>query len=100
MSGGHFKYRDASLLSEITDCGSDLNANPLEDRELSALLIDILQLVHDYDWYASGDTSRKDWVTAKDEFKDKWFKQDRNDRLSEIIQKRLDEVADELKEML
>lgn len=66
MSGGCYGYHDISLKNEI---GSD----DFEDIEVHDLVMDVLDLIHDYDWYQECDTSREDYLKAKDEFKKKWF---------------------------
>ena len=55
MSGGRFDYLDLSLKNEIFGW-SEKCYNVLEDVELSELVWDVLDLLHDYDWYISGDT--------------------------------------------
>ena len=44
-----------------------------EDREISELVWDILNLIHDYDLYVSNDTCKETYLKAKAEFKRKWF---------------------------
>lgn len=99
MSGGHFNYQDSSLKSEIFGYG-DQPSNEFEDMEISHLVFDVLTLIHDYDWYASGDTGPDDYHTAKEKFKEKWFKADRSERLTKIIDAKLDDVREELRAML
>lgn len=95
MSGGRFNYQDSSLKSEIFGWG-DKVTNVFEDREISELVWDTLNLIHDYDWYASGDTCEETWLEQKVKFKKKWFETQRKDRLKKII----DEAAEEFKEEL
>jgi elongation factor P hydroxylase len=99
MSGGHFNYKDGDLKSEIFGYG-DETSNEFEDMEVSHLVWDVLTLIHDYDWYVSGDTGAGDYHTAKQKFKEKWFKADRSERLAKIIDEKLDDVREELKAML
>lgn len=66
MSGGRYQYYDISLKSEIE--GDDF-----EDVEIQELVNDVLDLIHEYDWYMECDTSREDYLKAKNEFKHKWF---------------------------
>ena len=72
MSGGRFNYIDSSLRDEIFGW-ADKWHNVFEDREISELVWDILILIHDYDWYVSGDTSKDAYLKAKAEFKRKWL---------------------------
>ena len=72
MSGGHFDYKDMGLKSEIFGW-EDKPTNAFEDKEISELVWDVLDLIHDFDWYKSGDTSKEDYLKAKADFKKKWF---------------------------
>jgi len=99
MSGGHFNYEDSRLMGTIFDY-KDKASNQFNDIEISQLVFDILNLIHDYDWYVSGDTGKDDWLKAKLEFKKKWLTGERSANLEAIIDARLVEVRDELKEML
>ena len=65
MSGGRFDYIDSRCKSEIFGW-DDRFRNVFEDREISELIFDVFDLIHDYDWYASGDTGEGKWLTAKD----------------------------------
>lgn len=55
MSGGYFNYMDSQLKSEVFDW-SDQWGNAFEDQEISELVWDIFDLMHDFDWYKSDDT--------------------------------------------
>lgn len=72
MSGGHFDYKDMGLKSEIFGW-EDKPTNVFEDKEISELVWDVLDLIHDFDWYKTGDTSKEDYLKAKANFKEKWF---------------------------
>lgn len=100
MSGGRFDYMDRAAMNEIFGCcHSDNVPNVFEDKEISELIYDVFNLIHDYDWYASGDTSEEDYLRAKKVFKDKWLngdKKQREIRLKSIVDEAVDEVRDEL----
>lgn len=100
MSGGHWNYQDSNLKNEIFDWADDFKSNPLKDIELSELVWDVLDLLHDYDWYVSGDTGSEDWLKAKKAFKAKWLKQGNTERLERIIDERIADVRKELGELL
>ncbi len=98
MSGGRFQHMDSSLKSEIFGW-TDKPINVFEDREISELIWDVLDLIHEYDWYASSDTTEEHYFAAKAEFKNKWLKGDkktRDARMKRII----DEVITEAREDL
>jgi len=97
MSGGHFEYLDSQLKSEIFGW-DDRPRNAFEDREISELVWDVLNLIHDYDWYRSGDTCKETWLKKKAEFKKKWFGGNRGVRVRRIVDTVLAEAKQELYE--
>ena len=96
MSGGHFEYLDSRLKDEIFGYENKVK-NVFEDREISELVFDVLDLIHEFDWYYSGDTSKETYLKAKAEFKKKWLS-NRGVRIKHTIDKALDEVRAELYE--
>lgn len=94
MSGGRFNYQDSMLKTEIFGW-SDKPINVFEDREISALVFDVFDLIHDFDWYKSGDTSEEVWQKKKSIFKKKWFGS-RSARLKSIINESIEELRKEL----
>ena len=99
MSGGHFNYKDSDLKNEIFDW-EDKVSNQFQDPEISELIFDVLDLIHDYDWYISGDTGREDYLKAKATFKKKWLRKNNVATLEKIIEDRIVATSLELKEML
>lgn len=97
MSGGWFDYLDNQLKHRIFGYNDEVR-NVFEDREISELVFDVLDLIHDYDWYASGDTMRETYVQAKDKFKAKWFVNG-DERVKRIVDRAIDELRRELYEM-
>ena len=97
MSGGRFEYADSRLKSEIFGW-ADEPRNVFEDREISELVWDVLDLIHEYDWYASGDTGKDTYLKAKAEFKRKWFGGNRGLRVRRIVDEALSQVRSELYE--
>ena len=95
MSGGRFSYMDSTLKNEIFHF-ADKPVNVFEDREISHLVWDVLELIHDYDWYASGDTGEESWLKAKKEFKKKWFKTLPEERAKSIIDEAVEELREEM----
>ena len=99
MSGGHFNYEDSQLKNTIFDW-EDKVSNQFQDPEISELVFDVLTLIHDYDWYISGDTSLETWLEAKLDFKKKWLRKNNVATLEKIIEDRIVATSLELKEML
>ena len=96
MSGGHFDYKDMSLKSEMFGW-SDRPHNVLEDRELSELAWDLLDIIHAYDWYKSGDTCKETYLKEKEKFKKKWFS-NRGVNVRRIVDEAVAELKSELYE--
>ena len=96
MSGGHFDYKDMSLKSEMFGW-SDKPFNVLEDRELSELTFDLLEVIHQYDWYKSGDTCKETYLKEKYNFKKKWLS-NRGINVRRIIDESVNDLKSELYE--
>jgi len=96
MNGGHFEYLDGRLKDEIFGYENKVK-NVFEDREISELVFDMLDLIHEFDWYYSGDTGKETYLEAKAKFKKKWLSS-RGVRIKHTIDKALDEVRAELYE--
>jgi hypothetical protein len=99
MSGGIFNYMDSTLKNEIFDWCYDKERIPnvFEDREISELVWDVFELIHDYDWYASGDTGKETYLKKKVAFKKKWFS-NRGVRVRQIVDNAIAQTKQELYE--
>lgn len=75
---------------------TDRPTNVFEDLEISELVWDVFNLIHDYDWYSSGDTCEETYLKQKAAFKEKWFKSSRKDRIKKIIDSTLEDAKKEL----
>lgn len=96
MSGGHFGYIDNRCKDEIFGW-TDAPKNVFEDREISELIWDVFGLIHEFDWYYSGDTDKDTYLKAKAEFKKKWLKNS-GVRVRRIIDNAIEEARQELYE--
>ena len=101
MSGGRFNYMDRSAALEIFDYCHDPERIPdvFEDREISELIYDVFELIHDYDWYASGDTGRDDYLASKAAFKRKWLAVEPAARTKRLIDQAAEHMRRELYEI-
>ena len=63
MSGGRFEYADMTAKNMIFDY--DKCTNVFEDREISELVWDMFDLIHEFDLYKSGDTDKSNYLKAK-----------------------------------
>jgi hypothetical protein len=91
MSGGSMDY----ICYKVADA-----ATHVRDREISKLLLDLSELLHDLEWYESGDYGEGAYEESLTKFKAKWFKADRTERLKGYIDESLNEVRDELYQMI
>ena len=98
MSGGKFGYYNKYLKDEMF-AYDDRPNNVMEDDEISELVWDVLNLIHDLDYYQSGDTCRETYIESKKEFKKKWFG-NRKIRIEKIVDKKIDQLREEVKEMI
>lgn len=96
MSGGRFMYYDERAKNEIFGYDYETPSNVFEDWEISELVWDVFNLIHDFDWYASGDTCEETYLKAKEKFKKKWFKSSRKDRVKRIVDITLNDAKTEL----
>ena len=94
MSGGRFNYFDNTAKNEIFDY-RDHPHNVFEDREFSELVWDVFEVIHDYDWYASGDTCEETYRKSLYAFKKKWF-DNRAVRMKQIVDTAVSELKSEL----
>ena len=81
MSGGHWDYANDMLMDEIFGWNSGWNLldgkhvpDVLDDRIMSNITYDIFKILHEYDWYVSGDTGEEDYRASVKAFKAKWLK--------------------------
>lgn len=95
MSGGHFDYKDLSLKDEIFGWNGE-KGNVFEDKEITELIYDVFGLIHEFDWYQSGDTGEEDYLKAKKNFKEKWFETPAETRIQKVIDNSVEELREEL----
>lgn len=101
MSGGHFNYQDSSLKSEMFGWGDKRYSDPMEDVELSQMVYELLDLLHDLDWYKSGDTGDENYLEAKAKFKNKWLRnKNYNDVIKDLIEEEFENKKQELLKMI
>ena len=101
MGGGHFDYNDKQLKNDMYGYEHEYK-NPLEDREISNIVYDVLTLLHVFDYYKSGDTGEENYLIAKDKFKKKWLRNKNYSEqiLQEIINEEIAEVKSSLEKMI
>lgn len=88
MSGGSYDYTYSRI--------EDYYVGHMKDIELNDLMKDIVELVHDLEWADSGDISDEDYFETVIKFKNKWFKQSREERLKIYIDETMNKTRKEL----
>lgn len=92
MSGGSHSYLCYRIEEEYV--------SKMHDKELDDLMRDIAQLTHDLEWYDSGDYGIEDYQKSIKNFKEKWFEQNREERLKGYIDEAVDDLREELHSMI
>lgn len=92
MSGGSYGYICYRFEEEC--CGR------MYDVEMNDLVKDLAKLLHDLEWWQSSDTSEETYRKSVAEFKEKWFKGNREDRLKKYVEEQCDTLKAELIQMI
>lgn len=92
MSGGSYDYISFKLDEECSE--------RMCDYEMNDLIKDLIPVLHELEWWQSGDSLEEDYREELKKFKNKWFKQNRNDRLKQYIENEIDKTKKELYELL
>ena len=98
MRGGRFNYADGNLKSEMFGW-VDEPYDVMEDEEISELVWDVLELIRVFDYYSCSDTKKDTYNKRKNELKKKWFG-NRSERLEQIVDKKIDQLREEVNEMI
>lgn len=88
MSGGSYNYIYSRLSEECE--------NRMYDAEMNDLIKDLCEVLHDLEWWQSGDTSEEKYRKTLSAFKKKWFKGDRERRLKGYIDEQISIVRSQL----
>lgn len=92
MSGGSHGYVYGTIRDYLCD--------QMKDAELNDLVNDLVKVAHDLEWADSSDISEETYFKTVREFKQKWFGTCRTDRLIGYVDKRIEEVKEELHRMV
>lgn len=84
MSGGSFNYMYARIEEEYS--------GEMEDLEMELLLKDFCSVLHDLEWYRSGDYGEEDYRRAVADFKKKWLRQSNEQRAQNTVDYALDKL--------
>lgn len=88
MSGGSYDYVCYKLSNECE--------GRMYDAEMNDLVKDLSEVLHDLEWWQSGDYSEEQYRETVSKFKKKWFEGDRTERLKGYIDDQIDAVRRKL----
>ena len=94
MSGGSYNYGYSTV--EYTYVGE------MKDTELNEMMKDLVQVLHDLEWYVDCDISEEIYRETVTKFKSKWFKRRKCDieaLVNEEFEKKKQELLKELEYM-
>ena len=94
MSGGALDYLPSRVKNDIFGYSCDTphqarQLDPLKNPEISELVFDVCELLHEAEWYLSGDTSIVDYDEAIDSFKTKWLNSSGEERAEHIVEEEI-----------
>lgn len=94
MSGGSYNYGYSTV--EYTYVGE------MQDTELNEMMKDLVEVLHDLEWYVDCDISEEQYRETVTKFKSKWFKRRKCDieaLVNEEFEKKKSELLKELEYM-
>ena len=91
MSGGSYDYKYSVL--------EDYYAGYMYDKELNEMIKDLVEVLHDLEWWQSCDISEEDYRKTVTNFKKKWFKRD-NMQVKGFIEKEFENTKQNLLKQL
>ena len=92
MSGGSFNYGYTKIEYDYVGY--------MQDREMDDLMKDVAEVMHDLEWWQSGDIGEEDYRETIKKFKQKWFKQSNNKRIKKYINDELNQLKENLNGLL
>ena len=92
MSGGSYEYICYRLEEECK--------GRMYDAEMNDMIKDLVEVLHDLEWWQSGDSSEKKYRVTLSKFKQKWFHGNREERLKRYIDEQTSIVRRQLYEMI
>lgn len=92
MSGGSYDYKSYVI--------EEYYAGRMYDLELDEMMKDLVKVLHDVEWWQSGDIDEEDYRKTVDGFKKKWFKRRKIDIeafINSVFEKQKQELKKSLK---
>lgn len=87
MSGGSYNYEFGRIEDEYV--------GKMFDSQLNSMMKDLVDVLHDLEWWQSCDSSEERYRDTVRKFKKKWFKQTKID-VQKQIESKLEQTKDEL----
>lgn len=91
MSGGSYDYKSYVI--------EEYYVGRMYDAELNEMMEDLIQVLHDVEWWQSCDISEEDYRKTVSDFKKKWFKRS-SVKVKEFIEKEFTNKKEELLKQL
>ena len=88
MSGGSYGYIYSRLEEECV--------GRMYDAEMNDMINDLCEVLHDLEWWQSGDSGEDKYKATLTKFKAKWFKGNRKERLKGYIDEQIGIVRKQL----
>ncbi len=88
MSGGSHNYISYKV--------EEYCVGEMYDAELNDLMKDLVPVLHDREWWQSGDISEEGYRKTVVEFKQKWFQKCRTERLQNYVDESINNLRNEL----
>lgn len=88
MSGGSYEYICYRLEEECK--------GRMYDAEMDDMIKDLVEVLHDLEWWQSGDSGENVYRDRLAAFKQKWFHGNRKERLKGYIDEQIGVVREEL----
>lgn len=92
FSGGSYDYKFETI--------ENYYCENMYDLELNDLMNDLVKLLHDLEWWKSCDYCEEDYRETVNNFKNKWFKGSRDERIKKYVEKKCEETKNELLELI
>ena len=89
MSGGSYDYAYATV--KRIYCGE------MHDSELNEMMEDLIPLLHDLEWWQSGDIGQDEYRKLVAAFKAKWFGRTQEERVTALIETSVKEAEKNLR---
>lgn len=94
MSGGSYNYIFTNIEYDLV--------GRMYDTELNEMMKDLVEVLHDLEWWTSGDIGEEQYRETVTKFKSKWFKRrkfDIEELVNEVFENKKQELLKELEYM-